>query len=105
MQSQKSNSLKKFFSLTLINKLKFQIMSYNLTSVTELKDIPESDMEKLSQSQSVKSDSDPDYVPPSSSSADELSASGQSDNSQVINLEWIDIPENCKEKQLRLFII
>ena len=80
-------------------------MSYNLTSVAELKDISDSDMVQLSQSQSVKSDSDPDYVPPSSSSADELSASDQSDNSQVINLEWIDIPENCKEKQLRLFII
>ena len=73
-------------------------MSYNLTNVAELKDIPESDMEQLSQSQSVKSDSDPDYVPPSSSSADELSGSGQSENSQVINIEQIYRTKHCKVK-------
>ena len=73
-------------------------MSHNLIIISELKDIPESDMKQLSQSQSEKSDSDPDYVPPTSSSAEELSGSGQSENSQVINLEYIYRTKHCTVK-------
>ena len=65
-------------------------MSYNLTSAAGLEDIPDSDIEELSQSQSVRSDSDPDYVPPPSSSADELSGSAQSDNEESLFYQYID---------------
>ena len=65
-------------------------MSYNLTSAAGLEDIPDSDIEELSQSQSVRSDSDPDYVPPPSSSADELSGSAQSDNEESLFYQHID---------------
>ena len=59
----------------------FQTMSYNL-ACAELEDISDSNFEELSQSQSVVSDPDPDFVPPSSSSFEDLTGSSKSDGTQ-----------------------
>ena len=59
-------------------------MSYNL-ACAELEDIPDSNIEELSQSQSVVSDPDSDFVPPSSSSFDDLTGSSNSDGTQSDN--------------------
>ena len=59
-------------------------MSYNL-ACAELEDIPDSNIEELSQSQSVVSDPDLDFVPPSSSSLNDLTGSSNSDGTQSDN--------------------
>ena len=59
----------------------FQTMSYNL-ACAELEDISDSNFEELSQSQSVVSDPDSDFVPPSSSSIEDLTDSSKSDGTQ-----------------------
>ena len=56
-------------------------MSYNL-ACAELEDISDSNFEELSQSQSVLSDPDPDFVPSSSSSFEDLTGSSKSDGTQ-----------------------
>ena len=59
-------------------------MSYN-PAYAELEDIPDYNVEELSQSQSVVSDPDSDFVPPSSSSFGDLTGSSKSDGTQSDN--------------------
>ena len=63
-------------------------MSYNLACATE--DIPDSDIRELSQSQSEVSDSDSDFVTPSSSSSDDLTGRSNSDGTQSDNSQVCD---------------
>ena len=65
-------------------------MSYNQACATE--DIPDSDIRELSQSQSEVSDSDSDFVTPSSSSSDDLTGRSNSDGTQSDNSQKFFVP-------------